>query len=335
MTSPTLLTVILNYRTAPLTLRAADAALRDMEGIAGGLVIVDNDSRDGSFRMLSDAVRDRGWDADGRVRVIQAGVNGGFGAGNNVGIRAGLSDGTPPDFIYVLNSDAFPDRGAIRVLMEFLRDHPRAGFVGSHVRGEDDVPHPTLFRFPSIAGEFESAARFGPITRLLKNATVRLPIPDTPRQIDWSAGASLMIRRAALDEIGLFDEGFFLYFEETDLCRRAAAAGWERWYHPDSRVVHIGSVSTGMNKWDRVPTYFLDSRTRYFTKTHGRAYAAMATLGLVAGGTLWRLRCLLTNRAVGAPRWFLRDLIAHAWRTGFALPRLPLPPARTLREDSE
>ncbi len=90
MTGPSVLCVVLNWRTPDMTLRAADHAIRAMEGIAGAITLVDNDSRDGSFEMMKQAVAARGW---GRVRVIQSGRNGGFGAGNNVGIRAGLPGG--------------------------------------------------------------------------------------------------------------------------------------------------------------------------------------------------------------------------------------------------
>jgi GT2 family glycosyltransferase len=315
MTAPRLLSVLLNWRTAQMTLRAAEACLREMEGIAGELVIVDNDSGDGSAEILRAAVAARGWSA--RARVIDAGRNGGFGAGNNVGIRAGLRDGRRPDFVYVLNSDAFPDPGALRGLLDFLQAHPRAGTAGSHVRGDDGAPHVTLFRFPTIASEFEMAAKTGPISRLLRSSIVPLPIPGTPQRIGWSAGASLMLRMDMLEQIGLFDEAFFLYYEETDLCFRARAAGWERWYVPQSRVVHIGSVSTGMKAWARTPQYLLDSRLHYFTKNHGRLYAALATGAAVLGGSVWRLRCLVTRRPFGGPRRFQRDLIAHFWRNAW------------------
>jgi hypothetical protein len=144
----TLLTVILNWRTPDMTLRSADAALREMQGIPGALTIVDNDSGDGSFEELSVAVAARGWDQlETPVRVIQSGRNGGFGAGNNVGIRAGLPAGFPggarPDYVYILNSDAFPDAGAIRALYDHLNANPITGFVGSYIHGDDAAPHRT------------------------------------------------------------------------------------------------------------------------------------------------------------------------------------------------
>jgi N-acetylglucosaminyl-diphospho-decaprenol L-rhamnosyltransferase len=299
------LTVILNYKTAEMTLRSVQAAAREMTGIAGEIVVVDNDSQDGSFETLNAQVPHG-------VRVIQSGFNGGFGAGNNVGIRAGLSDGSLADYIYVLNSDAFPDPGAIRSLLETLETNPNAGFAGSYIHGPSGEPHLTTFHFPSIASEFEGAVRFGPISRLLAHRAVPVPIPAETTQVDWLAGASLMMRRSVLDQIGLFDEAFFLYFEETDLCLRAHRAGFKTLFVRESEVTHIGSVSTGMKEWTRVPGYWFDSRAHYFRKNHGVVYAGCATTAHVVGGLLHRLRCLLTGQKPADPPHFLRMLALHA-----------------------
>ena len=313
-----LLTVLLNWRTPGMTLEAAEAALREMADLDAELVIVDNDSGDGSFERLSAEAMARGWGEGGRVRVIQSGRNGGFGAGNNVGIRAGFSDGSAPDLVYILNSDAFPGPGSIRRLVEALDRDPRAGLAGSYIHGPDGTPHVMAFRFPSILSELEGAARFGPLTRLLGDHRVPMELPETTRPVDWLAGASLLIRREVLDEIGLFDETFFLYFEETDLCRRAARAGWRTLYVRESEVAHIGSASTGMKGWTRIPGFWLESRWHYFTKTHGRAYAAAATLAHLSGGLLWRLRRLVQRKPPADPPHFLRDLLAHDLRALFA-----------------
>ncbi|MFC6586850.1 glycosyltransferase [Sulfitobacter pacificus] len=164
VSNPKVLVVLLNYRTAEMTLRAAEAALADMPAGAE-LVIVDNASGDGSAGVLTNAITERGWDAQSRVRLILSEVNGGFGAGNNLGFKAGMSDDSRPDYFYVLNSDAFPDQGCLPHLIQHLETTPKAGMAGSHVRGEDDQPHTTAFRFPSIAGEFEG-----------RRAPARLPV---------------------------------------------------------------------------------------------------------------------------------------------------------------
>lgn len=321
MTDPTILALIVNYRTPELTLKAAEAALREMEGLRGEVLIIDNASGDGSFAWLTEKAEARGWTADGRLRVMDAGRNGGFGAGMNVGIRTGLSTGDTADFYYLLNSDACPEPGAIPQLLDVLSAHPGAGMAGSFVRGEDGVAHRAAFRFPTIAGEFEMAARIGPISRLLKRAIVAMPIPEEVTRVDWAIGASLMIRAETLEQIGLFDETFFLYFEETDLCLRAARAGWDTLFVPQSVVVHKGSASTGMKEWVRIPAYWFESRNHYFTKNHGRLYASAATLARVAGQAIWHIRRILSGRPTTDPERFLRDLIVHDLR---ARPRRPM-----------
>lgn len=314
MTDPTVLTIILNFRTPELTLKSLEAAVREMEGINGEIVVVDNASWDDSCAVLSAAIESNGWGANGRVRLLQSAFNGGFGAGNNFAMQAGLSDGSQPDFFYLLNSDAFPQPGAIRNLLSFMSRNPGAGIAGSAIRGVDGAPHQTAFRFPTIAGELEGAARTGFITRMLQTAVIPLPLPRDNQTVDWVAGASAMLRRRMLDEIGLFDDTFFLYFEETDLCLRAARAGWQTWYVTSSLVLHEGSSSTGMKRWTRTPQYWFDSRLYYFIKNHGRAYALLATLARACGAALWRLRVVLTGKPLLDPPYFLRDLIVHLAR---------------------
>ena len=307
---PSVLTVVLNFRTPDLTLKAVEAALREMEGLAGAITVVDNDSGDSSYDVLTKAVQERGWS---RVRVLQSGRNGGYGAGNNFGIRQGLPDGSSPDYVYILNSDAFPQVGAIRLLLEYLQTHPQVGFAGSRLHGEDGVYHQTAFRFPTVFSEFESGAGTGPISRLLRRYVVALPEPLEVQEVDWMAGASLMVRHRTYEETGGFDEQFFLYFEETDLCLRARRAGTLSAYVPQSRVMHIGSVSTGMKTWKRMPPFWFDSRLWYFTKNHGIFYAGMATMAYVAGALIFKLRQVFGKHG-NQPQYFVGDLVSHALR---------------------
>jgi GT2 family glycosyltransferase len=272
------------------------------------MVIVDNDSGDGSFEALSAFVAKQDWP---HVRVVASGHNGGFGAGNNVGIWAGRGDGQRADYVYFLNSDAFPAPDAVRLLVETLESHPNVGIAGSHIHGPEGDPHITAFRFPSIASEFEHAMRFGPVTRLLRENRVPMDLPLETAQVDWLAGASMMMRQDVIDQVGAFDETFFLYFEETDLCLRAARAGHTTIYVPESRVSHIGSVSTGMKTWVRIPGFWLDSRLHYFTKNHGSIYAGLATIVHAVGGLLYRARAVVQRKPRVDPAHFLRDLITH------------------------
>jgi N-acetylglucosaminyl-diphospho-decaprenol L-rhamnosyltransferase len=310
---PSVLTIVLNWRTPVMTLDSVEAALKALDGIEGALVVVDNDSQDGSFEQIEAGIRAKGWDKGPQsVRVVQAGRNGGYGAGNNFGIRTGLPLGQKPDFVYILNSDAFPETGTIRALLDHMLAHPKTGFAGSALYGQHGDHHNTAFRFPSVASEFESQIRFAPVSRFFANKSVVMAPPVTEAKVHWMAGASLMARQKALDQIGLFDETFFLYFEETDLCHRAINAGWDCVFVPSSRAMHLGSVSTGMRKWQRIPQYWLDSRLHYFVKNHGALYTTMATLAHLAGGVIWRLRVLIQRKDARDPPHYLRDLTVHA-----------------------
>ena len=313
--SPSILAVILNYRTPEMTLRSARSVLQAMSGMNGTLAIVDNASGDGSFEIIHAAALENGWIASGRVEVIQSGHNGGFGAGNNVGINSQLLSATPPDFYYIVNSDAFPKPNALRALLQHMSRSPETGIAGSYIFGEDGKVHSTAFRFPSILGELEEAACTGIITRLLRSKRVSVGKLEESQDVEWLAGASMLIRREMLEEVGLFDERFFLYYEETDLCRRALNHGWNAHYVRESEVMHIGSVSTGMKKWARTPQYWFDSRLRYFTKTHGPVYAFVATLAHVSGALLYRLRRLVGRKPRLDPPHFLRDMISHYVRS--------------------
>lgn len=291
-----LLAVIVNYKTAQMTLAALTALVRELGTIPGSRgIVVDNASADGSYEEILQAVASRGW--SNLIEVVRSDRNGGYGYGNNFGIRRGLAAGDPPDYIYLLNSDAFPDPGSVRVLVDFLETHPAAGIAGSYIHGPDGTPHETAFRFPSWKSEFESTLGIGVVSRLLRDWVVALPIPKQAQRVDWLAGASMMIRRTVLEEVGLFDEAFFLYFEETDLCRRAQLAGWPTFYIPESSVAHIGSASTGMKDLTkRTPPYYFGSRRHYFLKNHGALYLLAANLSWVLGFSVGHIRRRLMNR---------------------------------------
>lgn len=312
-----LLTVIVNYKTSDMTLDAAKSAVKAMEAIAGQwqIVIVDNDSQDGSFERIQQALKNNcqqdpnsPWQ---HVSVVQSSHNGGFGAGNNYAIRKALTSENPPEYVYILNSDAFPEPDAVKCLIDRLEERPEVGIAGSYIQGVDGVPHTTAFRFPTLFSEFEDAMNLGVITRLLRNYVVPMGIPDTDCDVDWLAGASMLLRSSMLKQIGLFDETFFLYFEETDLCKRARNNQWKTAYIKESKVVHIGSVSTGMKKWERIPRYWLDSRRHYFCKNHGYLYATLATMARLFGGMTWRVRASIQNKQDANPKYFLRDLFRH------------------------
>ncbi len=311
-----LVTVILNWRTAELTLRAIEGVIDEVRRLpASRICVVDNDSQDGSFETFAAAVAARGWgDA---VEVLQSGHNGGFGFGNNVALRRGLASADPPDYFYLLNSDARSDPGTAETLMRHLDAHPHTGLAGSFIRDFSGSGQASCFRFPSVLGELERTARLGVVSSLLRDRAMVMPIPEVTRSVDWVAGASMMIRRATLERIGLFDEAFFLYFEETDLCLRAKRAGFDVDYVREASVAHVGGASTGVHSHgvgrDRMPRYVFDSRRHYFLKNFGRATLWAANVAMFVGGASFRVRRRVQGKEdPERPREWL-DGVVHNW----------------------
>lgn len=310
--------IILNFRTPDMTVDAITSTIAALVNVDfdWAITVVDNDSGDGSEEKLRQTCEAQqknniqGWD---RVEVVQSGNNGGFGAGNNVGIRHVMTQHDDLEYVYILNSDAFPEKEALTELVQFLDNNQGYGVAGSYIFGTDGEPHMTAFRFPTIQGEFEGAIKLGPVSRILKKYIVPMGIPETAIDVDWLAGASMLVRVKTIHQVGLFDETFFLYFEETDLLLRMAKQGWMTRYLLESKVAHVGSASTGMKKWERIPSYWLDSRKHYFIKNHGRAYFYLATIAKVIGLSVWSLRCALTKKENQEPKGFSLDLIKHAF----------------------
>lgn len=304
--------VTVNFRTPELTVEAVKAAVVAMESIDGRIVVVDNDSGDGSYEKLREQLGQMG--RGDRVEVVESGRNGGFGYGNNVAIRAALASDDPPEYVYLFNSDSLPQPGSIAKLLVYADAHPEAGVVGGRVVGLDGSPHQSAFYFPSWLGELEDGLRLGLFRRVLEPWKPSLERLDRTGKVDWTSGCSMLLRSSMLREIGLFDEGFFLYFEETDLCRRAADAGYETHYLSDAVTRHVGGASTQIYERNRrVPTYWFDSRTRYFEKHHGAAYLGGATLLFAGGFALWRLRRPLQGKKDEDPPEFLADLLRETF----------------------
>lgn len=309
--------VVLNYKTPGLAVVAAQSAATAMAGFGGAIVLVDNDSPDDSFHRMQQGVQAASWPEHLEVQVLQSGHNGGFGAGNNFGIRAGLEICPTAEFVYILNPDAQVETGSIAALVTYLKTHPKVAIAGSWIYGEDGADHCSAFRFPGLASEFEASVRMGPFTKALKHYVLPLHVPAASGPVGWIVGASMLARTNVLNDIGLFDETFFLYFEETDLCLRAQRVGHEVHFVRESRVCHIGSVSTGMGSWKRTPSYWYESRWYYYSKNYGRAYAIAATMLNVCGTSLWRLRRLLERKPNTDANRFVRDMIVHDARALF------------------
>lgn len=312
---PKIRVIILNYRTADLTI----GCLRSLAAHATGdsqisVVVVDNGSDDDSVQQIRGAIDIERWTNWATVRALE--TNGGFAVGNNAALRAALSETSAPDFFWLLNSDTRVHPGALAALLTFMQTHPTVGIAGSRLEDADGTVQRSAFRFPSILGELEQALRWGLVSRSLARWVVAPPAPTTETRADWVAGASLFVRRAVFENIGLLDEHFFMYFDDIDLCRRAGRAGYECWYVPPSRVVHLVGQSSGVTDTRRAPprrpAYWFAARQQYFLKHHGAFYSGLADAAWLFGFGVWRVRQWLQGKPDGDPPRLWRDFLKHS-----------------------
>ncbi len=310
-----LFVVIVNYRTAGLVIDCLKSlAQPGMLPEGARVVVVEAASGDGSAARFAAAIEEYSWQHWLDILPLQ--TNGGFSYGNNRGIEYLTERYGRAKYIHLLNPDTVAKAGSITALLDFMENNERAGIAGSQLENPDGSDQCSAFRFPSPIAEFEAEIKFGLATRLLDRWRILPRLSNKSTPVDWVCGASLMVRTSLFDEIGHLDEGYFLYHEEVDFCLRAARAGWQCWYVPDSRVIHIAGQSTGVTVRDqrpgRRPTYWFDSRRRYFSKNYGSSYTVTADLCWMAGhlmGVVWRT---IRRKPNLDPPYLFRDFVWHA-----------------------
>ncbi len=229
--------VVVNYESGPVVVRCVEGWLS--EGVSE-LVVVDNGSVDGSL----DEIRRR----FPEVGVVVPGRNLGYGAAANRGMAA-----TSSELVLVSNPDLEVRPGAVAVLVAALAGEPRCGLVGPLIRTSTGDRYPSARRFPSLVdaaghallGIFAPDNRF---TRSYQQAQLAGAEPSLS-VVDWVSGACFMTRRSAFEQVGGFDEAYFMYAEEVDLCWRLGRSGWQVAYAPAAEVTHLQGVSTGRHPY--------------------------------------------------------------------------------------
>jgi N-acetylglucosaminyl-diphospho-decaprenol L-rhamnosyltransferase len=305
--------VIVTYKSARLATESLRSLSRerDTPDLRIRAVVVDNAS--GDLPEIAQAVAANAW--SDWVTLVSAPRNGGFSYGNNLGIGRACADARPA-YIYLLNPDAQVRPGAIEALVRFLESHLEVGIAGSSFENADGSEWPFAFRFPTVLGEVDRGLALGVVTRLLQRWVVPRRMHGTAQQVDWIAGASMMIRPAVLATVGGMDENYFLYFEETDFCQRARRAGFTTWYVPESRVMHIGGGSTDVTSaagaLRRLPAYWFESRRRYFAVTFGIPRAIAIDIVAIVASSLGCVKRAVTGRTGTWIPCYVRDLIRHS-----------------------
>jgi len=302
--------VIVSYKSAGLTIGCMQSieAERSSPGLKIRLVVVDNASGDGPA--IAEAIEKNAWSSWASLVVAER--NGGFAYGNNLGIQRAYADGLPA-YVHLVNPDTVLRKGAISALVTFLEAHPDVGIAGSSFENPDGSDWPIAFRFPSLVSEFAGGLQWGPLSR---NRIVAKQMTPVQQPTDWVAGASMMLRRKLLEKIGGLDENYFLYYEETDLCFRAMAAGFATWYVPESRVMHIGGQSTKVTvrneEAKRLPAYWFESRRRFFTSNYGLRYAMVTDVVALIAQVLGLLKRKALFRGDRGIPHYIRDLSRHS-----------------------
>ena len=307
--------LIVSYRSAPLTienLRSVQAEVqRSAPDIDIRAIVVDNAS--GDYPILQHTIEENGWGS--WVTLILAPRNGGFAYGNNLALGKALEQ-RPPDYLHLLNPDAQVKPGAITALVGFLESHGEVGIAGSSFENADGSDWPIAFRFPSLISEFCAALHVGLVSRLFRRWQVPQTMSRTAQPVDWISGASMLIRPRVFETIGGLDENYFLYFEETDFCRRARAAGFPTWYVPESRVMHVAGHSTKTMERDsgpkRLPAYWFESRRRYFVLAFGKPHAMLIDLIVALVYPVGLLKRFALGRGSTAIPHYWRDFLSHS-----------------------
>ncbi|HZU06760.1 MAG TPA: glycosyltransferase family 2 protein [Chloroflexota bacterium] len=272
--APCPLTIILvNYHARDYLLACLAALEAAPPRMAYRVILVDNSPGDGA----AEAVRAR----FPAVEVIRNATNVGFARACNQGLRA-----TDSPYVLLLNPDTEVRPGALDTLLDTLAAHPHVAAVGPRLLYPDGRYQHSVFRLPGLAQAFFGFFTIVPLDSPW-NGRYPPPASPAPRPVEHILGACLLLRRTALEQVGLLDERFFMYFEETDWCARARRAGWELWQVPAATVVHHGGGTTRLVA-EEMSLQFHRSQALYYRKHYGLA-GYLALKGIVVLGVAFRL----------------------------------------------
>src|SRR5215204_3945017 len=222
--------IILNWNTRDLMAQCLNSIEQHKSNLQLEIIVVDNASTDGSQAMLKEKYP--------QILLIANNQNIGFAKGNNQAMQ--VANG---DYFLLWNSDAFATPGAIQSLLHLAEKEPKAAIVGAQLRNADNSFQASYTPFPNQWREFLILTGLG---RTLLGHTYPSLGPEEekgPQMVDYVEGACLLIRRQAFQEVGGLDEGYFMYAEEVDWCYTMVNQGWQVWYQPEAKVIHLGSAS--------------------------------------------------------------------------------------------
>jgi GT2 family glycosyltransferase len=274
--------IVVSYNTRQLTLQAVAAARKATVGLDARVVVADNGSTDGTAEALRAA--------DPDVVVLVNPDNPGYGAAVN---RAAATQ--PAAYVCAMNADVVLEPESLATLRRFLDANRACGLVGPALVYPDGTPQPSAKRFPTLGlalGEVFGLHSLAPRNRWVRQFYYEDRDLTREALVDTVSGAVMLLRGEAFDAVGRFDEGFWMYFEETDLCRRLRSRGYSVALCPAAQAVHQHAASTRQASVRQVEYYL--SYVRYFRKHHRRGAAAMLRAA-VAANALARMAALVVK----------------------------------------
>ena len=226
--------IFVNYKTKDLTINAIKSVFEKTQGIDFEIFVVDNNSQDGSIEAIEKEFPN--------INIIKSPVNAGFGAANNIAIKQAKGK-----YILCLNTDTLLINNAIKIMYDFMEkvENQKVAVCGSVLFNKDLTLGICGGNFPNITEIFW---KFG-LRNILKKQYLKYKLTltaneiDKQSNIDYVTGADILFRKSVLDEVGLFDEKFFMYFEETDLCKRIRDKGYDIKLVKDAKIIHLEGQS--------------------------------------------------------------------------------------------
>jgi N-acetylglucosaminyl-diphospho-decaprenol L-rhamnosyltransferase len=299
---PVLSIIIVNWNTRDL-LRQAIQAITETYSEPDKLeiIVVDNASTDGTPAMIREVYPD--------VRLIILPKNIGFAGGNNRGIAVAQAKS-----LLLLNSDTLVLPGALEALTHYLDAHPEVGMVGPKLLNEDGTSQSSRRRFPTLPLLFLESTWLQPLAPApwLRRFYMEDVSASEPHDVGWLTGAAMMVRQEVVEQVGGLDDGFFMYSEELDWCRRIQDAGWRIAYTPEAQIIHYGGKSSDQV----VPArhiYFQASKVRYTKKHHGPLVGEALRVWLLCQ-YLWQTAVEGAKWAVGHRRELRWARLRAYWR---------------------
>ena len=257
--------IMVSYNTRDLLRDCLESVPSGCAGLSFETFVVDNASSDGSEGMVDSEFPS--------VRLICNPDNLGFASANNLALRQATGR-----YVALLNPDTTLQPNALAELVRFMDDTPAAGYCGPRLLNGDGSHQPSARRFPTV---FSAAFSLLGLARRYPRSRHALDLHALHGhrarfRVDWMTGACLMVRSEVVRQVGLLDERYFLYFEETDWCRRMSSRGWEGWYVPSAEVIHLGGQSVVHTSEVQPfsgdhPLYWVSSSSRYMRRHHGTA----------------------------------------------------------------